>query len=157
MPTRPLGAPSTSTPYSRLFKVEAVSHSSIPWCPKVLTRPPASSHLCVFLEFWQRRPPGVCAPSHRGILASRKAAQSRQAVTLPPDGCLESLDTGFPLHFHALSTQGPFSQVQQVTLGSENRCHQSGSSEEWKNKRFQMRAEQGPFPDPTAERSWDCP
>lgn len=52
---------------------------------------------------------------------------------------------------------GPFSQVLQGTLRSENRCHQAGSSVEQKNRSPQMTAEQGPFPAPTAGTSWGRP
>lgn len=65
------------------------------------------------------QPPGTCAPSHRGMLASRKAGTEKAGCYTAPRWLLRVTGHWFSPHTSMLSTQGPFSQVQQVTLTSE--------------------------------------
>lgn len=111
-----------------------------PLVPKGLTCP----HCPTSAPSWSSGKDNHPVYMHLPTVAHRppgKQAQSRQAVTLPPDGHLEPLDTGLSYTLPC-STRDLFSQVLQVSLRPEDRCHQTGS------------AEQGLFCGPTAGSPW---
>lgn len=90
---------------------------------------PAVPHLYALLKFWKRctflqwHSRKVGTEAHK---EGRHRASIWHIVTLP---LMAAMDTGFPYTLLS-STQDPVSQVLQVTLRAESRCHQAGPSVE---------------------------